>query len=505
MLVVVADLPFPSPCLVVLVGPAGSGKTTWADATFGAGRVVSSDRLRAVVGTGEDDLDASADAFFLLKETVARRLARGLTTVIDTLGFDASSRIDWREMAASVAMPCTCMVFNTPPSVCRTRNAARAKRVPNRVLDQQLTTFASVRQAVATEGFQDVRVIQPAAPSLSASTPESSAAAGSEPEPTQEPKQRLRFGLVLSSFAWPDSLPSRLASIASEAEAAGFDAIWVMDHLRQIPQVGRAWDPLPEAFTLLSWLAACTERVRLGPLVTSVTLRPIGLLAQMIATLDVLSDGRANCGLGAGWYEAEAKALGIPFPPLNQRYAVLEDALQALPVLWGAGTKPFEGQTVHMPEAMCYPRPIQAKIPILVGGGGEKRTLALAARYADACNLRGSNEVIAHKIDVLRQHGATIGRNLDEVDVTVLTDAVLDSPHGPVVERLRPRRIPAERWAAQVGVGTVEQQVARFDGLQEMGVREAMVALPELAADGDPSVVARFGAVIAALRRERRR
>ena len=536
---------FPSPCVVVLVGPAGSGKTTWAETTFGAQRVVSSDRLRALVGTGEDDLDASADAFALLDRVVEQRLARRLTTVIDTLGFDPDLRARWRELAEAAGLACLCVVFDTPASLCRTRNAGRVRRVPVTVLTQQLRTFAVMRDGLDNEGFAEVRMVRPetlpsggavtvpvgdtpavpvagtpavrVADSAVADTPaapvaDSGAVAGAPavrvgrgewegdtPAAPADAKPRLRVGLVLSSLAWDGPLPDRLKTIATHAEESGFASIWVMDHLRQIPQIGRAWDPLPEAFTTLAWMAAVTERVRLGPLVTSVTLRPIGLLATMIATLDVLSNGRAVCGLGVGWFEAECRAVGIEFPPIARRYAVLEDALQALPVLWGPGSKAYVGPTVQMPEAMGYPRPVQAKVPIVVGGGGERRTLALAARYGDACNVRGPLEVIAHKIAVLRGHCERFGRDPSEVAVTVLADAVLDDPHGPIVERLRPRRVSAEKWAVQVGARALDGQVEYLHGLEALGVSEVMLAFPELAATGDPAVLVRFGEVLTAL------
>ena len=172
-----------------------------------------------------------------------------------------------------------------------------------------------------------------------------------------------------------------------------------MDHFRQIPQVGRAWDDFLESWTTLAWLAACTERVRLGTLVTGVTYRNVGHLAKIVATLDVLSGGRAVCGLGLGWFAAEHRAYGWPFPPVGERYALLEDALAALPVLWGPGGKPFRGRVLTLPDTAGYPRPLQERVPIVLGGGGERRTLRLAARYADAANVLGDLPTVARKAE----------------------------------------------------------------------------------------------------------
>ena len=162
-----------------------------------------------------------------------------------------------------------------------------------------------------------------------------------------------------------------------------------MDHFRQIPQVGRAFDDFLESCTTLAYLAAVTDRVRLGTLVSGVTYRNVAHLGKIVATLDVLSGGRAVCGLGLAWFKAEHTAYGWPFPPVTERYDLLEDALRLLPLLWGPGSKPFEGAVLRVPETMCYPRPLQERVPLLVGGGGERRTLRLAARYADAANVFG--------------------------------------------------------------------------------------------------------------------
>ncbi len=490
------DVPavLPSPCVVVLVGPSGAGKSTWAAANFTPDQVVSSDRLRAVVGAGEDDLTASDDAFELLERIVTSRLARRLTTVVDTLGLDAERRRRWVDAAHAADMTPVAVVFDVPTAECRHRNRVRAKPVPERVLTQQRRTFGIQRPLVDDEGF--ALVLEPAVVRLA---PRHIAAAHTETSTRADASASLRFGLQVPTFTWsggPSEIASRLATIGRAAEEAGFSSLWLMDHLRQIPMFGPPWLDMLDSWTALGYLAGATSSLRLGTLVTPVTFRPIGVLAKIVATLDVLSGGRAVCGLGLGWYAAEHQAVGLPFPPVPDRYAVLEDALEALPLLWGPGTPAYTGRTVHIPEALCYPRPLQERVPILVGGGGERRTLALAARYADAINVVGEADVIRRKVAVLRAHCATVGRDPAHVEVTQLSTTLVGSDAADVaglVERTRPRRTAAERWATRTNAGTVADQIARYRQLAALGVGTAIVSLPDLAEAG---AVERFAAVI---------
>ena len=300
----------------------------------------------------------------------------------------------------------------------------------------------------------------------------------------------------------PPTLRPRLHAIAAAAEAAGFDSIWVMDHFRQIPMFGPAWHDMLESYTTLAYLAAVTERVRLGTLVTGVTYRNVAHLGKIVATLDVLSGGRAVCGIGLGWFDAEHVAYGWEFPPIDARYALLEDALQVLPLLWGKGVTAVRG-----PSDLAYPTRCairgrsQAHIPILVGGNGERRTLRLAAQYADACNIIGDVDVVHRKVAVLHAHCDAVGRDPAAVEVTQLsTDARRsrrDARSATLVDRLRPRRQGAERYAATVNAGTVADQIGRFRALADAGVQTAIVSLPDL---GDTEPVERFGAVVAAFR-----
>ncbi len=488
----------PSPCVVVLVGPGASGKSTWAQTHFPPEYVVGSDRLRAMVGGGEDDVTASADAFALLDEVVRRRVGRRLTTVIDTLGLDPQRRRDWLGLAHRSDLPCVAVAFDTPAGECRSRNRDRAKRIPADVLAGQLRAWPAVRDGLAAEGFDQVLTPRPVRVVPKAFVAASTAARRQYEQPTG-----LRFGLHLGSFSYPGGAAGTAAAlrdIGTAAEAAGFDAIYVMDHLRQIPQVGRGWDDFLDAWTTLAYLAAGTERVRLGTLVTPVTLRHVGQLGKIVATLDVLSGGRAVCGLGLGWYAEEHAAYGIPFPPVAQRYALLEDALRALPLLWGPGGPAFAGHVLRIKEAAGYPRPLQPHVPVIVGGGGERRTLRLAARYADAANVFGDLAAVRHKGGVLRKHCVDADRDPAQVALTHLSTALVGADDRQVtelVERLRPRRQDPAKYAAAVHAGTPDDHIGRFRELAEAGVQEVMVRLADLT---DPEPLTRFATVISAFR-----
>ena len=327
----------PSPCAVVLVGPGASGKSTWAAAHFPPDAIVSSDRLRAVVGAGEGDQSASEDAFALLEEIVARRLARRLTTVIDTLGLDFERRRRWVEMARRSGLACVAVVFDTPPRECERRNRDRRRQIPVSVLSDQLRSFAGTRTGLGEEGFDAVLEAGPVrvVPQVFRSAP--AAVRRQVEEPTG-----LRFGLHVGEFTFPGGRPATadaLRTIAAAAEGAGFDSIYVMDHFRQIPQIGRPFADFLESYTTLAYLAVCTERVRLGTLVTGVTYRNPAHLAKIVATLDVLSGGRAVCGIGLAWFREEHVAYGWRFPSVAERYELLEDTLQLLPLI-GAGAAP---------------------------------------------------------------------------------------------------------------------------------------------------------------------
>lgn len=242
----------------------------------------------------------------------------------------------------------------------------------------------------------------------------------------------MRIGLQIPSFTWPGSPASirgKLVEIARAAEEAGFASVWVMDHFFQIPVVGPAEQEMLEGYSTLSYLAAVTERVRLGTLVTGVTYRNPGVLAKTVTTLDVLSGGRAYCGIGAAWFDREHHGLGVAFPPLAERFERLEETLRILHQFWSGEAARFDGrhyqlaETLNSPPAIAKPHP-----PILIGGMGEKKTLRLVAQYADACNLftYQGPDVVAHKLDVLRRHCDALGRDYDAIEKTVLGTVRLD-------------------------------------------------------------------------------
>ncbi len=237
----------------------------------------------------------------------------------------------------------------------------------------------------------------------------------------------MKLGLQISSFTWPGDAPelaSTLARIARTADDVGFDSIWVMDHFFQIRSIGPTTDPMLEGFTTLGFLAAHTSRARLELMVGGVHYRQPGLWVKATTTLDVLSGGRAWLGIGAAWNEEESRGLGFPFPPLGDRFELLEETLQIAHGMWSGdrgSEERFEGRRfradrlLNAPQSISRPRP-----PILVGGGGERKTLRLVAQYADATNVFGGPEVIHRKYEVLRAHCEAVGRPWDEIERTTL-------------------------------------------------------------------------------------
>ena len=291
----------------------------------------------------------------------------------------------------------------------------------------------------------------------------------------------LRIGLQIPTFTWPGGaaeLGARLAAIARTADEVGFDSIGVMDHFFQIRAFGRPEREMLEAYTTMGFLAGQTRRAKLIVLVSGVTHRHPGILAKMVTTLDVLSGGRAWLGIGAAWNEQEHRGLGVPFPPLGERFERLEETLQVCLRMWAGDERPYDGRhyrlerPLNSPQSLTRPHP-----PILIGGGGERKTLRLVARYADACNLFPGPQV-AHKLDVLKRHCEAEGRDYDTIEKTCLftfDPGEGGANIGKLIGRLR--------WLASMGVQTVMGFVPGIERLEPLEVigRELIPAVADLA------------------------
>ncbi|MBB5911872.1 F420-dependent oxidoreductase-like protein [Nocardia transvalensis] len=244
----------------------------------------------------------------------------------------------------------------------------------------------------------------------------------------------------LSLHYWNFTTPADPARTAESigrsariAEDAGFTEFTVMDHYFQMEHRGTAEEPMLEAYTTLGYVAALTSRMRLSVLVTGVMYRHPGLLAKIVTTLDVLSGGRGQLGIGASWYEREQRGLGVPLVPMAERFERLEETVRICLQMWSDDNGPFQGKHYQLDETLCVPAPLsRPRPPILIGGGGEQKTLLLVARYADACNLFASTpDDVAHKLDVLRRHCAAEGTDYDAIRKTaVYLGPIVEDPDG---------------------------------------------------------------------------
>jgi F420-dependent oxidoreductase-like protein len=239
-----------------------------------------------------------------------------------------------------------------------------------------------------------------------------------------------RLGLQIPNFTYPGvpdaDLFERIVAIATTAETSGFDSVWVMDHLYQIPGIGPRTNAMLESYTLLGGLAARTSRAQLGALVTGATYRNPALLAKMVTTLDIVSSGRAILGIGAAWNDDEHAGYGYPFPRPSERFERLEDALRICGAMFREEAPTVEGRHHSIRAALNFPRPVRpGGPPILIGGMGEQKTLRLVARFGDACNLFGPPSLVRHKLDVLERHCAEMGRDPAEITKTRLGTLVI--------------------------------------------------------------------------------
>jgi F420-dependent oxidoreductase-like protein len=276
----------------------------------------------------------------------------------------------------------------------------------------------------------------------------------------------MRLGLQVPDFTWPgspQSLGPTFARIARTAESSGMASLWVMDHFFQIEMVGPAEHEMLEGYSALAFAAAVTERVQLGTMVTGVTYRHPGILGKTVTTLDVLSGGRAYLGIGAAWNEQEHRGLGVPYPPVAERFERLEETLRIVTQMWAGDESPFEGKHYQLERPLNSPPPLhQPHPPILIGGTGEKKTLRMVAQYADACNIFEMGVAgVRGKLDVLRQHCERLGRPYEAIEKTSLGRLSLSTD-------------------GRNGSATVEQAVDRFGELAAIGIDHAIVSMPDV-------------------------
>jgi len=316
------------------------------------------------------------------------------------------------------------------------------------------------------------------------------------------------LGFQIPNYTFPgvtnDKLFDHVVMLASTAEKAGFDSVYVMDHFYQLPNIGPRTEPMLEAYTVLSGIAARTKKVRIGALVTGVTYRNPALLAKTVTTLDVVSSGRAILGLGAAWNEDEHRGYGYDFPPVGERISRLEEALQICRAMFREEAPTFEGRFYRIEGALNFPRPIQPNgPPIMIGGGGEQRTLKLVAQYADMCNIFGEVATVRHKIDVLERHCQTVGRDPRTITKTRLgtllirkTDAEAERVFQQVLNR---PGINQEYVRSVLMVGGPDRIAEQAQQLLDAGLDGLIFNMPHME---DPEAIELAGKTLAGLRHQ---
>jgi F420-dependent oxidoreductase-like protein len=301
--------------------------------------------------------------------------------------------------------------------------------------------------------------------------------------------QNMRFGLQHPSFSfdYKDNDTSQifhsLESLVTSAEEKGFDSFWVMDHFHQLQMMGAPGEPMLEGWTTISALAGVTKKIKLGTLVTGIIYRHPSILAKIGATLDVLSKGRLFMGVGAGWNEEESLAYGIAssFPSIRERLDRLEEAIQIIRKMWtDEPTATFVGRYYQIKNAYCNPKPIQRPSPpILVGGEGEKRTLEIVAKYADACNLFGSPETVKRKLDVLKEHCKKVGRDYDSILKTKLGGVLIDNDEEEAKKRVNLilKGMSEQQIKEYIIYGTADSVLQQIELLEKVGIQYFIVNL----------------------------
>jgi F420-dependent oxidoreductase-like protein len=296
----------------------------------------------------------------------------------------------------------------------------------------------------------------------------------------------MKFGLQHPNFSFDYrnqdtyQIIDSLKTLISKAENADFDSFWVMDHFHQIRFVGNPEEPMLESWTTISALAGMTTRIKLGTLVSGIVYRHPSILAKIGATLDVLSKGRLFMGIGAAWNQEESFAYGIPFPSTMERLLRLEEVIQILRKMWTQSTTTFNGRYYQIKDAYCNPHPLQKPHPpIMVGGGGERNTLKIVAKYADACNLFGSIETIRRKLNILNEHCKSVRRDYDSILKTKLGIVLIDNDHEALTKKVNEmfRGMLKEQIREFVIYGTEEDVLREIISLEEAGIQYFIVDL----------------------------
>jgi F420-dependent oxidoreductase-like protein len=296
----------------------------------------------------------------------------------------------------------------------------------------------------------------------------------------------MKFGLQHPNYSFDyrnhdtSQIVVSLRNLATRAETLGFDSFWVMDHFHQIPIVGKPEDPMLESWTTVSVLAGITSKIKLGTMMTGIIYRHPSILAKIAATLDVLSKGRLFMGIGAAWNEEESLAYGITFPSIKERLSRLEEAIQIIRKMWTEEpSASFNGLYYQIKNAYCNPKPIQKPSPpIMIGGGGERHTLRIVAKYADACNLFGSVETVKRKLSILKEHCRSAGREYESILKTKLGIVVIDDDKETARKRLQQiSRIPQEQINEFAIYGTPEDVLREKESLQDAGIQYLIVDL----------------------------
>ena len=286
----------------------------------------------------------------------------------------------------------------------------------------------------------------------------------------------MKFGLQHPNFTYDGQGPQLadgLRELVTKAESLGFDSFWVMDHLHQIPYVGEPEEPMLEGWTTQSFVAGFTSKLKLGTLVTAIVYRHPSVLAKIGASLDVLSKGRLFMGIGAAWNVQEATAYGIPFPSDLERLKRLEEAVQIIHKMWTEEQISFDGKYYKIRDAFCSPKPVQKPHPpIMIGGAGERVTLKLVAKYADACNLFGSPETIRTKLGILREHCKSVGRDYDSILKTKLGRIIIDNDKEKLQARVAEafKDVPEQMRREYAIFGTAEELQRQIEKFRDVGI-----------------------------------